>query len=464
LIIVHTAPFIRNKTAYFEAAVVAVSLVLYAARLLLRNDGVQTGVFPLLFGGLALFFAWLLFHFVTYLGITTKERRWASLGAALAAISLVFAALRLNDIHTLRDLLADAIGVGIMFGLLELMFESQRYLGKHLAKMAILPPFIFTALTLWAAMTIILPSPLWTGATRNALYYGGTALLTIILQDFFRGQLIPEYKRPGNNNFMIFLLGALAIWLLGGLLIWLPAVAFRISHIGIYAMLLAISLSAALLITAVCEIFFVEQARLRRQVSVTAAELAQLRSQVNPHFLFNALNSLYAAAWKEKSEKTADGIQRLGDMMRFMLQENDREKIELDKELTYLHNYIHIQRIRIDESQGIDIRIKIEAPGRTGGIAPMMLVPFVENAFKHGISQIKPSWVWVNLSFNTSGLYLKVQNSRHQKAEIGPQPAPSGTGLENVKRRLELAYPGKHSLTITPSDKAYMVELTLKLW
>jgi LytS/YehU family sensor histidine kinase len=232
----------------------------------------------------------------------------------------------------------------------------------------------------------------------------------------------------------------------------------------VYGTLLLISLGASLLIIAIGEIFFAEQARLRRQVSVTAAELAQLRSQVSPHFLFNALNSLYTAAWKEKSEKTADGIQRLGDMMRFMLQENNKEWIALDKELAYLHNYIHIQRIRIDESGGIDIRIHIEQQEREAVIAPMMLVPFVENAFKHGLSHLNPSWIWVTLSFDATGLYLKVQNSCHSSKETNPGQEQSGIGLDNVKRRLELIYPGKHTLAITKTAKDYVAELTLILW
>ncbi|HVW96192.1 MAG TPA: histidine kinase [Mucilaginibacter sp.] len=285
-----------------------------------------------------------------------------------------------------------------------------------------------------------------------------------ILQDFLRLQLIPQFKKRSDPAFPVYLLGAIAIWLLGNLVVWLPAVAFRVNRLSSYAILLTVSLGASLLITIIGEIFFAEQARLRHHVSVTAAELAQLRAQISPHFLFNALNSLYTTAWKEKSEKTADGIQRLGDMMRFMLQENNQEWIALDKELTYLHNYIQIQRIRIDESMGIDVRVDIAQPEHEAVIAPMMLVPFVENAFKHGISQLYPSWIKITLSFNDAELCLKVQNSCHSRREMNPGPEHSGIGLENVKRRLGLIYPGKHTLAITQTAKEYVVELALILW
>jgi LytS/YehU family sensor histidine kinase len=208
---------------------------------------------------------------------------------------------------------------------------------------------------------------------------------------------------------------------------------------------------------------------LQTQVSAKSAELSSLRAQINPHFLFNALNSLYATALKENGEKTADGIQKLGDMMRFMLQENNRDRIPLDKEIEYLRNYIEIQRMRIDESHNIEIRVNIQEPNRAIYLAPMMLTPFVENAFKHGISLRHPSWIYITLTLDDTRLYFKVHNSRHAKSpetaeRHDPEESQSGVGLDNVRKRLDLIYPGRHQLDIQRSEQDYFVSLTLVYW
>lgn len=200
---------------------------------------------------------------------------------------------------------------------------------------------------------------------------------------------------------------------------------------------------------------------LQTEVSTKSAELSSLRSQINPHFLFNALNSLYALALKENSEQTADGIQKLGDMMRFMLHENNHERIPLKSEIEYLHNYVEIQRMRLDENQDIEIRVNIQEPEREISIAPMLLNPFIENAFKHGISFQNPSWIYITLTMDVSRIYFKVHNSFRRQTGIDPEERMGGIGLENVKKRLELIYPDKHILDIQNSDRDFFVALTL---
>jgi two-component system LytT family sensor kinase len=204
-----------------------------------------------------------------------------------------------------------------------------------------------------------------------------------------------------------------------------------------------------------------EQIELATQVSNKSAELRGLRSQINPHFLFNALNSLYATALMEKGEKTADGIQKLGDMMRFMLHENNHDRIPLSSEVAYLRNYIDIQRMRLDETQNIDIRVNIQETGSAVYIAPMLLSPFIENAFKHGISFQSPSWIFITLTMDSSTVYFKVHNSIHKTSSPDPEEAHSGIGLINVRKRLELIYPAKHTLEIQRSESDYFIALTL---
>lgn len=209
-------------------------------------------------------------------------------------------------------------------------------------------------------------------------------------------------------------------------------------------------------------IFYWQKNRFQAQVSVKSAELDQLRAQVNPHFLFNALNTLYSVALKENAETTASGIQKLGDMMRFMLNENHRDLIPVSREIEQLENYIDIQRMRIDETQDIKITVHLQQPDEAVQVAPMLLNPFVENAFKHGISLVNPSWIHITLTFDKENLYFKVHNSLHINRETDPEKFNHGIGLENVRRRLNLLYPQRHRLVMEQSEQDFFVSLTLK--
>ncbi|WP_144080104.1 sensor histidine kinase [Flectobacillus major] len=209
--------------------------------------------------------------------------------------------------------------------------------------------------------------------------------------------------------------------------------------------------------------FFTENITLQTQVFQQSAELSSLRSQINPHFLFNALNTLYAVALKENAEMTSNGIQKLGDMMRFMLHENHQERIPLTKEIEYLENFIEIQRMRIDEAHNIDIRINLQQLNQAIYLAPMLLNPFVENAFKHGISFRNPSWIYITLTFDATTLYFKVHNSAHPKSEHDTEKK-SGVGLENVQKRLALIYPNRHELSIQQSEQDFFVSLIIRFY
>jgi LytS/YehU family sensor histidine kinase len=212
-------------------------------------------------------------------------------------------------------------------------------------------------------------------------------------------------------------------------------------------------------------IFAAEQRSFLTEVTQSSAELGALRAQINPHFLFNALNTLYAIAMKENSEKTADGIQKLGDMMRFMLHENHQNRIPLAKEIEYLHNLISIQELRLDENQQIELKVNLQNPDRDVFIAPMLLNPFVENAFKHGISFRNPSWIYITLTHDPEHIFFKVHNSYHPKAEneLDPEKDSHGIGLDNVRKRLDLLYPDKHELSIQVSEHDYFVSLILTI-
>ncbi len=206
-----------------------------------------------------------------------------------------------------------------------------------------------------------------------------------------------------------------------------------------------------------------ELSSLRTELGKSDASLSFLQSQINPHFLFNALNTLYGTALQEKAERTGEGIQKLGDMMRFMLHENVQDKISLTRDVDYLENYISLQKLRTSRSSDIVIETQIDEQLNNFQITPMLLIPFVENAFKHGISLQHPSHIKITLQTKENTLYFDVNNSIHVKPDNDPEKLKSGIGLANVKQRLALLYPDKHELIIRESAKEFFIHLTLKL-
>ena len=215
-------------------------------------------------------------------------------------------------------------------------------------------------------------------------------------------------------------------------------------------------------VTALVRYFILKpQVILTKKLSQKQAELASLKEQINPHFLFNAMNTLYATALTEKAENTSKGIQQLGDMMRFMMHENNQEQIDIRNEVQYLKNYIDLQRLRLVESEKLDIKIELDDSLCLHTIAPMLLVPFVENAFKHGISLRNSSWIHVKLYCQNGRLHFSVFNSIHQIQDNDPEKYSSGIGLVNVQKRLLLLYPNQHNLKIHKTEKEFSIELEI---
>lgn len=200
---------------------------------------------------------------------------------------------------------------------------------------------------------------------------------------------------------------------------------------------------------------------LKKELGQSAASLDFLRSQINPHFLFNALNTIYGTALQEGAERTSEAVQKLGDMMRFMLQENMKEKISLAREIDYLDNYISLQKLRTVSHPDIKIHTAIETNPGLLQVAPMLFIPFVENAFKHGISFREPSYINISLEVEGNMIILDVSNSRHPRQTNDPEGDKSGIGLENVKQRLQFLYSGRHELKIQDSPNDFSVHLSI---
>ncbi|SDQ97925.1 sensor histidine kinase [Flagellimonas zhangzhouensis] len=188
-----------------------------------------------------------------------------------------------------------------------------------------------------------------------------------------------------------------------------------------------------------------------------SAELQFLKTQLNPHFLFNSLNAIYSLSVKNSSQ-TSETIISLSELMRYMLYEADKDKVPLGKEMEYIHNYVQLQRLRLSDSA--NVKLKISGNEQSKEVPPLLFISFIENAFKYGTDYTGKTYVNINLLIEPLNLRFKVEN------KIGVQRTHSknsGVGLENIKNRLRLLYPNSHELNITDNGETYSVDLTLNL-
>jgi len=188
------------------------------------------------------------------------------------------------------------------------------------------------------------------------------------------------------------------------------------------------------------------------------SELKFLKSQINPHFLFNTLNNLYALSLS-KSDKAPEMILKLSEMMRYLMYESNEKMVTLADEIRCMRNYIELERIRQDEKNKINMEINCAENGKM--IAPLLLIPFLENSFKHGMnSSMEAGWITIRLTEQEDALLFEIENSKPGGAK---QSDGNGIGLKNVKRRLELIYPQKHELAISDNAATYKTQLKIRL-
>ncbi|MCW3467554.1 sensor histidine kinase [Chitinophaga nivalis] len=199
-----------------------------------------------------------------------------------------------------------------------------------------------------------------------------------------------------------------------------------------------------------------EKQREALKVEKLDAELKFLKSQINPHFLFNCLNTIYSLAHKQ-SKQTEHAILKLSTIMRYMIYESNEDKVMLSQELKYLQDYIDIQRLRLPDDMNIHYRLAGEATRQQ--IEPMLLVPFVENAFKHGISYTEKSFIDIAIAIEENTVQLKVANS-HFKERVAER---GGIGLQNVLKRLGMLYADEHEIDISETENQFIVNLKIVL-
>jgi len=183
-------------------------------------------------------------------------------------------------------------------------------------------------------------------------------------------------------------------------------------------------------------------------------ELQHLKSQVNPHFFFNMLNNLYGLVGTD-AKKAQDLILKLSDMMRYSIYEGEKELVTLEEELDYLKNYIELHKMRYRKD--IDIKFTSDI-SENHKVMPLLFIILLENAFKHGVENLtKDAYVYVNISTQGNDIQFTVENN-FDSTEITKN---HGIGLKNLKRRLELGYLNKHSLSVTSTNEVYKAALTI---
>lgn len=215
--------------------------------------------------------------------------------------------------------------------------------------------------------------------------------------------------------------------------------------IGIYAILIRFMIN------------WFESQKLRDELinQQQASELALMRSQVNPHFLFNTLNNIYSLVYR-KSNEAPEAVMKLSSIMRYMLYDSAAQKVPLEKEIEYLKNFIELQNLRVKHPDFVKLQIEGNTDGRT--IAPMLLISFVENAFKHSNKNHRPG-ILIHLYALKEKMNFEVIN--YLKTRTTKEEPSGGISLGTIRRRLELIYPGNHKLVISQNAETFRINLKI---
>ncbi|BDC98587.1 sensor histidine kinase [Persicobacter psychrovividus] len=350
--------------------------------------------------------------------------------------------------------LGELIGYSVLLSLYFLImwsFFAQRLPNFLSAYKAIL---IIVGMTIVIAINIKYLIPHFLHDRKWWLYFGG-ALLAVVVVSYIYNHLdqslmehysnlidrreMRRYRRPKSN---------------------LSYPLKQIVHYTVFPQfmqfLLVLFLSTAFEMTKYAFQKSREAVALREQT--LQSELNFLKSQINPHFLFNALNNIYTLAYL-KSDKAPEMILKLSDMLRYILYDCKAELVPVDREVQYLQDYIQLQLLKSERP--LDIELQLQTPLSGATVPPMIFIPFVENAFKHSKIEDKQGWIRINLFLEAEALIFRVENSKpsqpFRKDNVG------GIGLRNVERRLSLLYPNSHQLEVEDDQDRFLVHLSLNL-
>lgn len=201
-----------------------------------------------------------------------------------------------------------------------------------------------------------------------------------------------------------------------------------------------------------------EEARLEAEAARTEAELRNLRSQINPHFLLNTLNNIYALTAIDQS-RAQDAVMRLSKLLRYVLYNNQDTEVYLQDEVQFMENYVNLMKIRFGSN--VDVTFDFDPPTTPVRVVPLIWVSLVENAFKHGISPTESSFIHIRISVENSQLICDIENSNHPKTD--KDHSGHGIGLQQVQHRLDLSYPDRYEWTYGASENGKIYKSTIKL-
>ena len=280
--------------------------------------------------------------------------------------------------------------------------------------------------------------------------------------------VLPSFKKSKPIYVFLSIAGLFAIFLIIEIVLSWQFRVFTVSHMVNHSSpAIWLTLVTYLLITLISiTIYFTRESfkneRQKRELieSQLSTELKYLKTQVNPHFLFNTLNNLFSIAQKNKDEETANGISKLAGLMRYMLYDSTVTNVPLEKEIKNITDFITLAKLRYSRGEVI-VNISEKGELSRALIAPMILLPFIENAFKHGVDIEKTTVISITIEATVNKIIFQCTNPVAEPSSLAFTEY-SGIGLENVKRRLALLYPEKHKLVITNNDKNFSVYLELE--
>ena len=222
-------------------------------------------------------------------------------------------------------------------------------------------------------------------------------------------------------------------------------------------LVLVVGLSAAIKVTQ--KWITTEKERKQLEQERTEAELKNLKNQLNPHFLFNTLNNIYSLI-DLSPEKAQQAVIELSKLMRYVLYDNTPRYVPLSKEIDFIYNYVELMRLRLASNTDLSVSLPTEKYSHIE-VAPLLFIALIENAFKHGVSNTQPSFVHIDISVDDDShrIICRIENSCFPKGS--DDKSGSGIGLDNLKKRLDILYPGHYTFTTKENEYSYCSELTL---
>ena len=326
-----------------------------------------------------------------------------------------------------------------------------------------------TQIVVWVGIFLVpaLVTATMTGSLEQALkvFTAGAMLLLppFILYSLNYYLLVPKLLHGGRAKWFYLINAAIIVgWVLWGLLAKRPKefpqeVVEQFGQQNLWAMYVGAILGRVFIQLLVIAIAVGLRSIMRANESMTA-ELTWLKHQLNPHFLFNTLNNI-SSLTQIDPDKAQESIGQLSDLLRYALYDSEAERVPLESEVEFMDNYIDLMALRCNELT--TVTKELEAPQGHVEVAPLLFISLVENAFKHGVNARYPSFVRVSMRYQDGQLLFRCQNSLFEKQ--GSDHIGSGIGLENMKRRLELLYPGRYTYKQQADDGTYTVEVSLKV-